>query len=213
MKIIVSTFVFLLSFNCFSGELNVSANALIKRGNVSLTQYGINSNFIKNNFNGSVLSELYSDKIDKFWKHEVFLQYEYVLNKKWSLLASGMAGQDLKKKINFQHRELIGLMYEIASWLKYDLGLGNKSTDGDNHFLVSHHLDMKKEFSLFEIYGQFWFYHWKNNREIDSTLGSRYKISERFKFGFSFNYNRTTDYSDGVNPWDLSNKLEIVYSI
>jgi len=206
-------FALLTSFDCFSAEFNLLGNALIKRGNTDLTQYGLVSALRVKSFEAKLLSELYSEKFDRFWKHEAYAQYEYEIDKRWGLVSSGMIGQDLKKRIQLQSRELLTVVYKFLPWLKYGLGVGHKHKNGGNDFLVSHNLEMKKEIDLMELHSSSWLYEWRHHYEVDLTLGVRHKLSKRFKLGLLLNYNRSSDYLDGVSPWDLSNKLEIIYTL
>ena len=212
MKIILLA-TLLVSLDCFSVEWKLSANAIIMRGNSELTQYGAGSEVKIKKFTGKISSELYSDKDNKFWMHEAFIEYEHALNEKWSLLSSAMVGKDSKKKIYFQSKELLSVAYRVFPWLKYSLGVGHKHNNGENYFLVSNHVGVAKEFNQMEIYSECWLHKWVHHYEVDLTFGSRYKVSERLKLGVSMNYDRSSDYPAGVKPWDLVNKLELVFSI
>ena len=170
MKIIILLLASLISLHSYSADFNLLVNALLKRGNTNLTQYGISGEFRTKNLEAKILSELYSEKLSKFWKHEATLRYEIELNKKWSLLSSAMIGQDLKKKIDLQSKETITVMYKLFLWLQYGLGVGHRHNNGEDDFLIVHHIDMEKQISLMELYARFWLYQWSHNYEIKTLL-------------------------------------------
>ena len=213
--IAIVTAFFVLLVGCstvFSADFSLLGNGLIKRGNTNLTQYGISVELKTKNLEAKILSEVYSEESNRFWKHEATFRHEVNLNKKWSLLSSGMVGQDLKRKIDLQSKELITVMYRLLPWVQYGLGVGHRHKNTENDFLVAHHINMEKQIILIELYSRFWLYQWSRNYEYDLTLGIRHKLMGQFKVGFLSNYNRTSDYLPGVNPWDLSNKFEIIYN-
>ncbi len=212
MKTITLLLTLLISLNCIAADFSLLGNGLIKRGNTELTQYGVSAELKTKNLETKILSELYSEEFNKFWKHEATLRYEIKLSEKWSLLSSGLVGQDLKKKIDFQSKESITAMYKLLPWLQYGLGVGHRHSNGEDDFLIAHHINMKKEIGLIEMYSRWWLYQWAHNYQIDLTAGIRHKITGRFKIGFLSNYNRSSDYLAGVSPWDLSNQFEIIYN-
>ena len=211
MKTIILICALLLA-STSSADFSLLGSGLIKRGNSEITQYGVSAESRTKNLEAKILSELYSEEADRFWKHEAALRYEIGLGKTWSLLSAAMIGQDLKKKIVLQSKEVITVMYRVFPWLQYGLGTGHRHKNNENDFLIAHHINMEKKLGLMELYCRVWFYQWSHNYELDLTSGIRHKLTGSFKIGLTSNYNRSSAYLDGVNPWDLSNQFEIIYN-
>jgi len=205
-------FLILICSTAGAFELDISGTGEIQKGNSELDHYGILNRIKFYNIETKILSDYESSKGQTFWKHEGSIHYHYELNTKWSLFAWGMIGVDSKKQIDFQSKEVIGVIYKILPWAKYSVGIGHRNRNYDQEFVLSHRLKLKREWERYETHLTAWIFQSLEYIETDIEAGMRVKPFANFRFGILFKNEYVSQPLGNAKTYDMSLGLEVMFN-